>query len=215
MASIADPASSAAPHGVLTVGHSTLPYEQFLAFLMGAGVTAVADVRSAPYSRHLPHFNRETLRDGLKLDGIAYVFLGQELGGRPRDDRLLCDGVADYEQMAKTPEFKQGIARIIQGASRHRIALMCSEQHPLDCHRCLLVGRELAKSGVSVSHILPGGQQVSHEGIEGELLILAGKDGDDLFASRSERLASAYRERARKVAYSTDQDSPAVLAGEW
>lgn len=210
---MADQAAAAAPGGVLTVGHSTLSYEQFLTLLSGAGVTAVADVRSAPYSRHLPHFNRETLRNGLRLDGISYVFLGQELGGRPHDQTLLRDGVADYERMARTPEFGQGLARVVQGAFRHRIALMCSEQHPLDCHRCLLVGRELTRAGVSVSHIMSGGQQVSHGGIEDELLILAGKDGDDLFAQRSERLASAYRERAQKVAYSADQDRPAVPAG--
>lgn len=207
------PVAPALPQGILTVGHSTLPYGQFLALLAGAGVTAVADVRTAPYSRHLPHFNREALRDGLRLDGIAYVFLGQELGDRPRDGRFLCDGVADYDRMAGAPEFKEGIARVVQGASRHRIALMCSEHYPLDCHRCLLVGRALARVGMPVSHIMPGGRQASHSGIEDELLLLSGKAGEDLFASRGERLASAYRERARKVAYSADQDSRAARAG--
>ncbi len=66
---------------ILTVGHSTLSYEAFLRLIRSAGVTAVADVRSAPYSRHHPHFNRDMLRDELKLDGVAYVFLGEELGG--------------------------------------------------------------------------------------------------------------------------------------
>lgn len=200
-----------AQRSVLTVGHSTLPYALFLALLSEAGVTAVADVRSAPYSHHLPHFNREALQDELKLDGIEYVFLGQELGGRPRDAGLLRNGIADYEQMAKAPDFKEGLGRVVQGASRHRIALMCSEQHPLDCHRCLLVSRELAKHDVSVSHILPGGLQISQPEIEDELLVMSGKASGDLFAPREERLAAAYWKRARKVAFSVPSTAQASV----
>jgi len=93
---------------VLTIGHSSLPYEGFVELLRKAGVTAVADVRSAPYSRHYPQFNRETLKAELKADGIEYSFLGEELGGRPTDRRLFCDGVADYEGMAREASFVKG-----------------------------------------------------------------------------------------------------------
>ena len=108
---------------------------------------AVADVRSSPYSRHSPHFSRDELRAELRSEGISYVFLGNELGGRPKDRRFYCEGVADYEKMAQTPEFKTGLDRVIEGARKYRIALMCSEHDPLDCHRCLLVGRALAQRG--------------------------------------------------------------------
>jgi len=83
---------------VFTIGHSTLPYERFIALLRHAGVDAVADVRTSPFSRHFPQFNRDTLKSKLRLDGVSYVFLGRELGGRPRDQMLYCDGVADYEK---------------------------------------------------------------------------------------------------------------------
>src|SRR5579872_6567480 len=112
---------------VLTIGHSTLPYERFLALLRQASVTAVADVRTAPFSRHFPHFNSDVLRDELRHDNIAYVFLGKELGGRPKDKRFFCDGVADYEKMAETEEFERGLDRVIEGAKKYRIAMMCSE----------------------------------------------------------------------------------------
>jgi uncharacterized protein (DUF488 family) len=186
---------------VLTIGHSAHSWERFLALLGSAGVTAIADVRTAPYSRRFPHFNRDRLRDALPLRGIAYVFLGKELGGRPRERGLYCEGVADYEQMAQTEGFKAGVERVILGAGKFRIALMCSEQDPLECHRCLLVGRALAERGVAVGHILGNGEIVPHAGIEAKLLELCGRRVDDLFAAPAQLLAMAYRDRARKVAF--------------
>lgn len=193
---------------VLTIGHSTLPYERFLGLLRGANVTAIADVRSAPYSRQFPQFNREDLSNELRADGIAYVFLGKELGGRPSERQFYCDGIADYERMSRTAEFGKGLERVVEGAKKYRIALMCSERDPLDCHRCLLVGRALAQRGVHVGHILGDGRVVSHSEIEDKLLELSGRGTEDFFAPRSERLAVAYRERARKVAFAEPQPDP-------
>lgn len=189
------------PLSVLTIGHSTHSWERFDALVKSAGVTAIADVRTAPYSRHCPHFNRDELREKLQLDGISYVFLGKELGGRPTEPRFYCDGVADYEKMAATAEFKKGLDRVIDGARKFRIALLCSEQNPLDCHRCLLVARALAERGIRLNHILADGTTITHDDVENSLLNIADRGADDLFASRAERLAMAYRARARKVAF--------------
>jgi uncharacterized protein (DUF488 family) len=193
---------------VLTIGHSTHSWESFVALLQSANATAVADVRTSPYSRYQAHFNRNNLRERLHSAGISYVFLGKELGGRPTDRTLYCDGIADYEKMALTANFGKGLDRIIEGAREHRIALMCAEREPLDCHRCLLVARALAQRGVKVNHILGDGSMVSHARIEDRLLEFAGRHAGDLFASRSERLAAAYRQRAGKVAYSRPQSDP-------
>ncbi|MEZ2219998.1 DUF488 family protein [Rhizobium sp. RCC_161_2] len=189
------------PVEVLTIGHSTLPYERFLALLRQASVTAIADVRTAPYSRHFPQFNRDTLRDELRQDHIAYVFLGEELGGRPKDKRFFCNGVADYEKMATTVEFARGLERVLEGARKYRIAMMCSEHDPLDCHRCLLVGRALHEHGVTIKHILNSGQLVDHRQIEARLMDLSGKSDIDLFEPPSKQLAAAYRDRATRVAF--------------
>jgi uncharacterized protein (DUF488 family) len=193
---------------VLTIGHSTLPYERFLELLRHTNVTAIADVRSAPYSRQFPQFNRETLSSELCADGIAYVFLGKELGGRPSARQFYCDGIADYERMAQTVDFRNGLDRVVEGAKRYRIALMCSERDPLDCHRCLLVGRALAQGGSRVNHIVSNGRVLSHSEIEDKLLEFSGRDTEDFFAPRMERLAVAYRERARKVAFAEPQRGP-------
>jgi uncharacterized protein (DUF488 family) len=189
------------PVEVLTIGHSTLPYDRFLSLLRSWAVTAIADVRTAPFSRHSPQFNKDTLRDELREAGIAYVFLGQELGGRPKDKGLFCDGVADYEKMARVDRFAKGLERVVEGAKKYRIAMMCSEHDPLDCHRCLLVGRALHEHGIAVRHVLSDGSVVDQAVIEERLMELSRRTDADLFASRDQRVAIAYRERASKVAY--------------
>ncbi len=195
------------PVEVLTIGHSTLPLDRFLTLLRNASVNAVADVRTTPFSRHFPHFNRETLRDELRQENVAYVFLGEELGGRPSGRHFFCDGVADYEKMAETADFARGLQRVIQGAKKYRIAMMCSEHDPLDCHRCLLVGRALKERGVAVRHILSDGKILGQRDIESKLMELSGKSDIDLFEPPAKRLAAAYRDRAMKVAFSERQDN--------
>ena len=146
---------------ILTIGHSRHPLERFLSLLTTAQVTAIADVRSAPVSRFSPHFNKTALAASLAGQRIDYVFLGQALGGRPERPELYTQGRADYEKMAASPEFRAGLAQLIETAERHRLAAMCSEADPLDCHRCLLVGRALAESGLDVGHILASGEIVA------------------------------------------------------
>ena len=199
---------------VFTVGHSTLPYEAFLELLRIAGVTAVADVRSTPFSRHFPHFNRDPLKSRLATDAVAYVFLGKELGGRPQTSNLFYDGVADYERMATTDSFNDGLRRVLDGSKQFRIALMCSERNPLDCHRCLLVGRALSERGTDVRHIMGNGTIEPHDRVEQALLNMAEKHHDDFFMSAELRLAEAYRERSMKVAFADNVDFTEPLIKE-
>jgi uncharacterized protein (DUF488 family) len=194
---------------ILSIGHSTLTRESFGEMLARAGVTALADVRSSPFSRFTPQFSQGELRYWLAQDGFAYAFMGRELGGRPEEPALFRDGVADYEAMARTPLFEEGISRLIEGSTRHRIALMCSEKDPLDCHRCLLVSRRLAECGMRVGHIMPDASIIAHAVAEERMLRLERQGSDDLFASPAERLAAAYRARGRKVAFA----EPTYVAG--
>jgi uncharacterized protein (DUF488 family) len=110
---------------VLTIGHSNHPIERFVALLLGAGVTAVADVRSAPYSRFVPQFNHGALKESLRQAGIAHVHLGNELGGRPRHQARHA-GRHDYEHVAATERFQSGLQRVLDGAATHRVAVMCA-----------------------------------------------------------------------------------------
>jgi uncharacterized protein (DUF488 family) len=190
---------AASPFHLFTIGHSNHPIERFMTLLQEAGVTAVADVRSQPVSRRYPWFSAARLREALVRHGIAYVPVGEALGGRPRDPRLFRDGIADYDAMAATPEFRAGIDRVVAGMERFCIALMCAERDPLDCHRCLLVAPALAARGVRIGHILADGSIVAHTIIEERLLALA--RGDDLFDDPAARRGDAYRRRAMAVAY--------------
>jgi uncharacterized protein (DUF488 family) len=192
-------------HDLLTIGHSNIPAERFLARLQGAGVDTVADVRSTPQSRFCPWFSQKPLSATLAAAGIGYTPMGDALGGRPRHDRLYRDGVADYEAMAIEPDYIAGLDRLLDMAARSRVCLMCSEREPLDCHRCLLVARSLAGRGVATGHILHDGSIEPHAATEIRLLALDEKavpQACDLFTSgQRDRLAAAYRRRARAVAY--------------
>jgi uncharacterized protein (DUF488 family) len=112
---------------IFTVGHSTHPIDHFIELLHRNGVTAIADVRSQPFSRYAPQFNRAELTASLQRNGIKYVFLGRELGARSNDPSCYVDGRVQYSRLARTDDFKAGIARVINGARNERIALMCTE----------------------------------------------------------------------------------------
>jgi uncharacterized protein (DUF488 family) len=186
---------------LFSIGHSNILAERFITMLRAAGANAIADVRSTPVSRRFPWFSGKNLAARLGQDGMTYLAYGDTLGGRPRDPMLYSDGIADYEAMARSPEFRAGLERLLTDAARHRVCLMCAEREPLDCHRCLLVTRALAGRGIAVGHILHDGAIEPHKATEQRLLALGG-EGADLFATgQNERLAAAYRRRARAVAY--------------
>jgi uncharacterized protein (DUF488 family) len=151
-----------APLTIWTVGHSNHPLETLLELLRCEQIEVVVDVRSAPYSRFAPHFNREALAPAIEADDLRYLYLGDALGGRPRPpDHYDAEGHALYSAMAEQPEFKEAIARLLRGARSHRIALLCAEADPSECHRRLLVGRVLAEHGAELRHIRADGSTES------------------------------------------------------
>jgi uncharacterized protein (DUF488 family) len=194
-----------------SVGHSNHELPQFVDLLPGAGVEAVADVRSAPYSRRLPQFNRPGLEAALGDAGIAYVFLGDLLGGRPADSALYdADGRTDYERVRQTDFFRAGLERLLRGAERYAVAMMCSEDDPLDCHRGLMITPALGERGVAPLHLRKDGSVETTPEMERRLLRetrLAERLEPDLFAPPPTPddvrrvLAVAYRAMARKKAY--------------
>ena len=186
---------------VYTVGHSNHSLVEFIALLKMHGVTALADVRSTPYSRFNPQYNKDALERDLKPHSIKYVFLGRELGARSDDPACYSGGRVQYGRLAQTALFKSGIERVERGAVEHRIALMCAEKEPLDCHRTLLVSRALNEDGVTVSHILADGQLESHGDAMLRLLDVTGLPRDDLFRSQAELFAEALARQEERVAY--------------
>lgn len=190
------------PDLIYTIGHSTHSTERFIELLTAHRITAVADVRSHPYSRFTPQFSREGLRANLRKAGLAYVFLGRELGARSEDPNCYVNRKVQYDLLARTSLFQEGLSRLVQGASNHRIALMCAEKDPLICHRAILVCRHLVDCGVGVQHILEDGRIESHDEALSRLMAELELEEQDLFRSRDEVVLEAYDRRGKQIAYS-------------
>lgn len=186
---------------IYTIGHSTHPITKFLALLASHEIDAIADVRSSPYSRFNPQFNREDLQQALSNAGIRYVFLGKELGARSDDPSCYVHDKVQYDRLAKTPLFQKGIERVTEGASSYRVALMCAEKDPLHCHRTILVARELIKLGMQIKHILPDGSLEPHEESIRRLRLELGMPANDLFRSDEELVDESYAKQADRIAY--------------
>lgn len=187
-----------------TIGHSNHEITAFIGLLHQHGITALGDVRSHPFSRYVPQYSRESLKAALADAGIAYVFLGKELGARSDNPACYRQGKVQYDRLAQEPCFAEGIKRIMQGMTRYRISLMCAEKDPVNCHRALLVARKLFEAGVPVSHIHADGSLETHQAMESRLLNLCKFPEGDMFKEREEFVAEAYTIQGERVAYQDD-----------
>jgi uncharacterized protein (DUF488 family) len=190
---------------IFTIGHSTRTLQEFFALLVENELTAVADVRSQPYSRVNPQFNREPLAEFLAEHQIAYVFLGEELGARSRDPSCYADGKVQYDVLARTKLFEHGLDRVEKGTIRYRLALMCAEKEPLACHRFILVARHLARRGFQLRHIIDPGVVEDHEASITRLLVELRMDSMHLFGTQDDLVELAYERQAAKIAFSQEE----------
>ena len=196
---------------VFSIGHSNHDLADFLRLLRRAGVTAVADVRSHPFSRRLPQFNRPDLERALQARRVSYLFLGDRLGGRPEDTTLYdADGRVDYEKVRATDDFRAGLDALLLAAGRSPVAMLCSEADPLDCHRGLMIAPALLERGLAPLHLRRDGTVETTAEMEGRLLAETQVGAgvlDGLFAAqvtpaeRQHLLAEAYRVMARRKAF--------------
>lgn len=192
-----------------TVGHSVHPVDHFIGILKKNRIAAIADVRSSPYSRFTPQFNREALKESLKSEGIQYVFLGDELGARRNEPQCYEKGKVIYEKVANLPSFLKGVERLREGASKMRVAIMCAEKDPLTCHRTVLVAHFAREKFADTLHILDDGGIETRDHADKRLLRELKLDKDDFFHPYTERLKLAYAQRAEKIAYAENEQQAA------
>lgn len=190
---------------LLTIGHSNHHIEAFLGLLSKHNVSAIGDVRSSPYSRYVPQYSREALKSTLMGAGFAYTFLGKEFGARSTNPDCYKNGKVQYDLLAKQPIFSDGITRVVEGMKKYRIAFMCAEKDPIECHRALLVARAFFDRGIPVSHIHADGSLESHELMESRLLALCKMPEGDMFKPRGEFIYEAYALQGDRVAYQDDE----------
>ena len=188
---------------IWTIGHSNHSARRFIDLLQGAGIGCVADVRSTPFSRRNPQFSQKALAASLKDAGIEYWFLGDGLGVRPKDPDCWEDGKVSYARIAASAAFQEAIHALIDKSHAKRIALMCAEKEPLDCHRTILVGRALVQRDTEIAHIHADGRAEPQDELEQRLLHVA-REQVDLLSSRDAALARAYDKRGQQMAFTSD-----------
>ena len=192
---------------VFTIGHSNRPIEDLIALLQRNAITAVVDVRSQPYSRMYPQFNRDPLEDTLKRAGIHYIFLGKELGARTDDSNCYDNGRVRYARLAQTKLFQHGLDRVQAGAAKgYIIAILCAEKQPLECHRMVLISRWLAERGVEVKHIVSEELVESHEQSLERLMQELSLGSMHLFRNSEELVAMAYEMQEDRIAYTKPEE---------
>lgn len=193
---------------VYSIGHSNHDQRTFLDLLRVHAITAIADVRSKPYSGYNPQFDREILQRALLRDGVRYVFLGAELGARSSDAACYERGVVQFDRLAQTSEFARGLDRIASGTRQYRVAMMCAEKEPLECHRTILVARALRRRGVEVAHIHADGRLERHEDALSRLARMLGvrEEEQHLFRSAQELRDDLYRMQETRIAYEMTAD---------
>ena len=148
---------------LFTIGHSNHCLVLFVELLHRYDISAVADVRSAPYSRYVVHFNKGEIEQTLRSKGIQYLFMGNAIGGKPSDRSLYApDGAVRYDAVARLATFQAGLDRLQKGlADGWRIGLLCAEEDPAKCHRHLLIAKEMEKERkIPVWHIRADGTLV-------------------------------------------------------
>lgn len=155
-----------------TIGHSNHQIETFLDILSHYHINCIIDLRSSPYSRHNPRFNRETLKTDLEINEIDYIYMGDSLGARYEDRNLLLDnGKVDFDKVKDLRSFITGIENLMNTVKTgQKISLMCAEKDPFNCHRFVLISRALTKRNVAIEHILSDKSSVSQDELEEKLL---------------------------------------------
>lgn len=190
-----------------TIGHSNHSTENFLGLLSKHDITAVCDVRSQPYSKFNPQFNRENIQKDLKQSNIAYVFLGRELGPRSDDPACYIGGQVQYHLLAATEIFQEGLERLVKGMQFYRIAMMCAEKDPIMCHRMILVCRHLRKEVDAIRHILEDGSIEALADSEDRLLRHLKIPALQLFDSTEDLIVRAYDIQGEKIAYGSQTNN--------
>jgi uncharacterized protein (DUF488 family) len=189
---------------LFTIGYSKHTLDSFLDAIQKNRINAVVDVRSTPYSRFKPEFNKDSINKYLKSKNINYVFLGNECGARFDDPTCYQNGKADYRAISKHRKFQEGLNRIKTGIKKYTVALMCAERDPINCHRMILICRNLKDSPINIYHILDNDKVETQFEIEKRLLKLFKFDQTELFRTEQEQLDQAYDNQSERIAFTEE-----------
>lgn len=185
-----------------TIGHSNHPVERFIALLEQHDIEVLADVRSTPFSRFNPQFNRERLKQTLAARNIQYLFLGDTLGARSADPAHYENNRVSYRKLAASEPFQRGLQQLLSEAHQYRTVIMCAEKEPLDCHRTILLARAVERADVPIRHILSDGSIEEHRDVMQRLIAKLKLPQGDMFDDGQSTYDTAYDLRGASIAYS-------------
>ncbi len=169
---------------IYSIGHGNKKFEDFLKELNSFNVKYLIDVRTSPYSKYNPQYNRELLKNQLEAVNITYVYMGDNLGGLPADRSCYIEGKVNYDLIKEKDFFKQGLERLIKAYEKDiNVAIMCSETKPEECHRSKLIGQELLKKNIVIQHIIGVLKSKDQQTVMNELT--KGKGTIDLFGNET------------------------------
>ncbi len=164
---------------IYTIGHSNHQLKTFLGLLHKFEIQLLVDVRSNPYSKYNPHFTYGFLKERVIQEDIAYLYLGNTIGGKYSDSNVqFIDGGVDYSKVACLLKFINGIDHVIQVSNEHaHIVMMCAEKDPYFCHRFVLISHALSKKGIITHHILSEkGDTIQNDELEEKMRLEYGKN---------------------------------------
>ena len=190
-------------NNLFTIGYASFSIKDFIRILKSHEITALVDVRSAPYSKYKPEFKKDNLNKVLADNNISYIFSGTYVGARVEDPECYIDGNLNYGLLKETKNYQIGITHILNGMKDYRITLMCAEKDPVNCHRTFLVCRTLRSYPIKILHILGDGSLEDHNVTEGRLLKLHGLDQVDIFRSEKERVEEVYDRMCEKITFNS------------
>ncbi|MCI6190044.1 MAG: DUF488 domain-containing protein [Clostridium sp.] len=206
---------------LFTIGHSQHTVNYFVALLKKYNINYVLDVRSTPYSKYAEQFNRENISSFLNKVNINYSFMGKYFGARPLEKSLYAaEGYLDFEKVAQSERFNKAMENVILGLEGgNKIALMCTEKDPIDCHRAIMVSRAFnKKKGIEVEHILPNGDIQTQKELDNRLVnkYFANRGQLSLFnyedtMSEEEYISQAYHKRNEEIGYRIEQKETLIL----
>ena len=102
-------------NNLFTIGYASFSITEFINALRSHEITALVDVRSAPYSKYKPDFKKDNLNKVLMNNDISYIFLGKYVGARVEDPECYIDGKLNYGLLKETKNYQAGIDRILTG----------------------------------------------------------------------------------------------------
>jgi uncharacterized protein (DUF488 family) len=151
---------------ILTAGYGKDDFEGLAVRLAKCNVDRIIDVRSNPFSKHQEDFRRPRIDHLCQKIGLKYTYLGHQLGGKPSKEELQTEGRPDFEKIKLDPDFRSGLAQVIEWAKNDRVCLLCGCERPMQCHRGTLLAPELIDRGCNVVHIDDEGRMHSQENAE-------------------------------------------------